>query len=98
MGEMRPGRVRNQYFPVMSPRSVNVRFRKRRTFASGPDYDRNAATSDIKAHSDSSGLTPLPSAAFVTKGRCLLCGANTPWNHVRLNPGLCANTANRAMK
>jgi hypothetical protein len=31
----------------MRPRSVNVRFRKRRTFATEPDYDRCAAKTDI---------------------------------------------------
>jgi hypothetical protein len=40
--------VLNQYFPVMRPRSVNVRFRKRRTFATGPDYDRYAAEMVIR--------------------------------------------------
>ena len=37
-----------QFLPVMRARGVNVRFRKRRTFATGPDYDRNAANSDIR--------------------------------------------------
>ena len=35
-----------------------------------------------------SGLLPLPRFAGVTRARCLLFGANTPWNRVRLNLGL----------
>jgi SAM-dependent methyltransferase len=31
--------------------------------------------------SDASRLAPLPRTAFVTRARCLLFGANTPWLH-----------------
>jgi hypothetical protein len=33
----------SEIIPVMRAPGVNVRLRKRRTFATGPDYDRNAA-------------------------------------------------------
>jgi hypothetical protein len=33
-------------------------------------------------------LLPLPRFAGVTRARCLLFGANTPWNRVRLTLGL----------
>ena len=43
-----------------------------------------------------SGLFPFPRLAGVTKARCLLLGANTPWNRVRFTLGLGTKAANRA--
>ena len=45
-----------------------------------------------------SGLFPFPRLAGVTKARCLLFGANTPWNRVRFTLGLGTKAANRARK
>ena len=44
------------------------------------------------------GLLPLPRFAGVTRARCLLLGANTPWKRVRLTLGLGTRAASRAMK
>ena len=44
------------------------------------------------------GLLPLPRFADVTDARCLLFGANTPWNLIRLTRGLGTSAARRAMK
>ena len=41
---------------------------------------------------------PLPRLAGVTKARCLLFGANTPWKRVRLTLGFGTKAANLAMK
>ena len=41
---------------------------------------------------------PLPRFAGVTWMRCLLLGASTPWNRVRLTLGLGTIAANLAMK
>jgi len=41
---------------------------------------------------------PLPRLAGVTRARCLLLGANTPWKRVRLTLGLGTKAASRAMK
>jgi len=41
---------------------------------------------------------PLPRFAGVTRARCLLFGANTPWNRVRLTLGLGTRAASLAMK
>ena len=38
--------------------------------------------------SDALALLPLPRLAGVTRARCALLGANTPWNRVRLTLGL----------
>jgi hypothetical protein len=37
----------SEIVPVMRAPGVNVRLRKRRTFATVPDYDRNAARTNI---------------------------------------------------
>ena len=42
--------------------------------------------------------TPLSRFAGVTRARCLLFGANTPWNRVRLTLGLGTGAASLAMK
>jgi AmmeMemoRadiSam system protein B len=44
------------------------------------------------------GLAPFPRFAGVTDARCLLFGANTPWNRVRFTRGLGTRAASRAMK
>lgn len=41
---------------------------------------------------------PLPRLAGVTRARCLLLGANTPWKRVRLTRGFGTKAASRAMK
>ena len=41
---------------------------------------------------------PLPRLAGVTRERCLLFGANTPWKRVRFTRGLGTRAASRAMK
>ena len=41
---------------------------------------------------------PLPRLAGVTRARCALLGANTPWNRVRLTLGLGTRATSRAMK
>lgn len=43
-------------------------------------------------------LWPFPRLAGVTCIRCLLLGANTPWNLVKLTLGLGTNAASLAMK
>lgn len=41
---------------------------------------------------------PLPRLAGVTRARCRLLGANTPWKRLRLTLGLATRAASRAMK
>ena len=48
--------------------------------------------------SDALALLPLPRLAGVTRARCALLGANTPWNRVRLTLGLGTSATSRAMK
>jgi hypothetical protein len=44
------------------------------------------------------GVLHLPRITGVIKARCLLFGANTPWDRVRLTLGLGTMAASRAMK
>ena len=47
---------------------------------------------------DALALLPLPRLAGVTRARCALLEANTPWNRVKLARGLGTKATSRAMK
>jgi len=64
--------VLKQYFPVMRARGVNVRFRKRRTFATEPDYDRFAAKSDIPGQLETTKIQQYQKVKSYWGVSCLL--------------------------
>lgn len=80
--------------PHFSHRSVSI-LKTRFNLWAGIDARRAAR---VGGSSDTSALFPLPRLAGVTKARCLLLGANTSWNRVRLTLGFGTSAARRAMK